>query len=144
MGYWNSIKLNSRKVSQLSLQDVFLILEAWFALVFFNLALHRVPLQRLQGESRIHPVNYRSATPAHISRMVSMAARLHPWVNMTCLMRALALRWMLGRRGIPTVLCLGVMKDKGNLQGHAWLEIDGAPLSEPPDRLHGYCVLSNG
>ena len=43
-----------------------------------------------------------------------------------CLPRALAARQMLQRRGARPALCIGVMRStEGQLQAHAWLEVDG-------------------
>jgi Transglutaminase-like superfamily len=41
-----------------------------------------------------------------------------------CLPTALVARWMLGRRGVASKLCLGVRRGTAGLAAHAWLEID--------------------
>jgi hypothetical protein len=46
-----------------------------------------------------------------------------PWMNAPCLPRALAAHAMLRRRGIASRLCLGVARDRGALNAHAWIEI---------------------
>ena len=46
-----------------------------------------------------------------------------PWMNASCLSRALAAHAMLRRRGIASRLCLGVARDGGALAAHAWVEI---------------------
>lgn len=63
--------------------------------------------------------------------------RAEPWARRasefipgaTCLHRSLASRVWLARRGIPTRLVVGFRRD-GGLEGHAWLEIEGAPTDE--------------
>jgi hypothetical protein len=52
---------------------------------------------------------------------ISTAAGHLPWRS-TCLVQAIAGRWMLRRRSIPSTLCIGV--DRGaiaRLEAHAWL-----------------------
>ena len=63
-----------------------------------------------------------------------------PWMNALCLPRALATHAMLRRRGIASRLCLGVVRERGNLAAHAWVEIGkdkivGAPEADGFTRL---------
>lgn len=63
------------------------------------------------------------------------AARRLPWSS-TCLVRALAGRSMLRRRGISSVLHLGVSTRNGRLTAHAWLTVGNATViggNEAPD-----------
>ncbi len=46
-----------------------------------------------------------------------------PWMKALCLPRALAAQAMLRRRGIASLLCLGVASNGGALAAHAWIEI---------------------
>jgi hypothetical protein len=46
-----------------------------------------------------------------------------PWMKSLCLPRALAAQTMLRRRGIPSKLCLGVARNGGAMEAHAWVEI---------------------
>jgi hypothetical protein len=62
-----------------------------------------------------------------IARLVAIAAH-HGLYRATCLRQSLALWWLLRRRGIPAELRIGVRKDSGDLQAHAWVEHAGAPL----------------
>lgn len=48
------------------------------------------------------------------------AVRRLPW-RTTCLVRAMAGRMMLARRGTPSTLVLGVASDEEGLSAHAWL-----------------------
>ena len=52
---------------------------------------------------------------------------------MTCLVRSLALRWMLNKRGIPVQLCIGVSKILFGMHAHAWVEINGQPIGDAQD-----------
>ena len=50
-----------------------------------------------------------------------------------CVERSLLLFHLLRRGGHPAHLCFGVAPDDGRLAGHAWVEIDGAPVAERVD-----------
>ncbi|MFN3648526.1 MAG: lasso peptide biosynthesis B2 protein [Armatimonadota bacterium] len=50
--------------------------------------------------------------------------------EVTCLPRALALFWLLRRRGIPAALRVGVCKEEGALLAHAWVELHGIAVGE--------------
>jgi hypothetical protein len=47
-----------------------------------------------------------------------------------CLVQALTLQRLLGRRGIVTELSIGVNRQDGRFGAHAWLEIDGVPVND--------------
>ncbi len=61
---------------------------------------------------------------ARIAWAVTAVSRLVPLA--TCLTQALAVQVLLGRRGYPANLRLGVARDKaGRFQAHAWVESEG-------------------
>jgi len=68
------------------------------------------------------------------SRMVLAASR-HSFIQSTCLERSLALWWLLARKGIASQLRIGVRKDSGKFQAHAWVEQEGNAIGEP-DSVH--------
>jgi hypothetical protein len=75
--------------------------------------------------------------------MVQSAARYVP--GAVCLPQALAVQFLLSRRGIMTELKLGVAKCEGAMQGHAWLESEGKPVfGGTPQSLSGYRPLQRG
>jgi len=49
-----------------------------------------------------------------------------------CLSQALLLRALLRRRGLDAVLQVGVRKDAGEFDAHAWVELDGHTLAQAP------------
>jgi hypothetical protein len=64
-----------------------------------------------------------------------------PWTR-TCLRRALVLQRLLAARGHAVSLNVGVRRQHGALEAHAWIEHRGVPLLEAePDRVPGYTVL---
>jgi hypothetical protein len=76
-----------------------------------------------------------TATQRTLARQVGWAvraaARRTPWES-NCLAQAIAAKWMLQQRGIPSTLTLGVAKDRenpSNLDAHAWLDCGGEILT---------------
>jgi hypothetical protein len=72
-------------------------------------------------------------------RAVDIAARHFPW-QLVCLPRAMAAKWMLSRRNVPSVLHLGIRRDATAPSGtelHAWLSVGGEPWvgGEAADRF---------
>ncbi|MGI9615893.1 MAG: lasso peptide biosynthesis B2 protein [Acidimicrobiales bacterium] len=80
-------------------------------------------------------------TARELGFVVRLTARLVP--DATCLRRALVLRYLLGRRGIPSVIRLGVRPGTAgeDLAFHAWVEVQDEVVSEQPKLIAGYEVL---
>lgn len=70
------------------------------------------------------------ASAALIAQMVR-AAEHHGIGHPTCLEASLALWWLLARQGIASDLRMGVRKEAGKFEAHAWIECGGAVLNEP-------------
>lgn len=68
-------------------------------------------------------------TAQRLARLVGIAANHGPY-RATCLRQSLALWWLLRRRGIPAELRIGVRKQQGELQAHAWVEHQGQGLND--------------
>lgn len=64
--------------------------------------------------------NAQGATGARVGLMVERAARTTWWRSM-CLEKALAGKWMLRRRGIPSTMYVGMAKRGDEFIAHAWL-----------------------
>jgi len=146
MGYWKSFKDKGAAARQFSFKDWLVILEAWLAQEYFNLALRFVSFEKLlarslpRSQAFLFPGQFLPAAQ-RIQRLANAAARLH-LPPATCLRRSLALGWMLNRRGIPAQLSLGVLMGAAGLQAHAWLEIAGQPLGEPEVITENFQKLS--
>jgi hypothetical protein len=61
----------------------------------------------------------------------SRAAR-QPWLRLTCLPRAIALKRLLVRQGCDARLVIALARQDPPV-GHAWVEVDGRPLLEADD-----------
>jgi hypothetical protein len=66
------------------------------------------------------------------ARLVEAAARRGPY-RASCLPRSLTLWWLLRRRGIDSELRIGVRKETGRLDAHAWVELRGEVLNDGAD-----------
>jgi hypothetical protein len=76
-----------------------------------------IPVER-SGDSR----------SVRIGAMLERAAQHTCWRSM-CLEKALAGRWMLRRRGIPSTMYVGMAKHGGNFIAHAWLVGEGRTVT---------------
>jgi Transglutaminase-like superfamily len=76
-----------------------------------------------------------------IARMVSLAGRRSPWPT-TCLRQALALWFLLARRGVATEVRIGAEKPANGLfAAHAWVEQGGHVLIGGEHVQQRYVVL---
>lgn len=69
------------------------------------------------------------------ARRISLAAAFFPG-RALCLEQSLALFTCLRRLGVAADLCLGVQPFP--FIAHAWVEVDGLPVLENTDTLHGF------
>jgi len=108
-----------------------------------NLLARFTPVTRQNAASRdfisseTHKQNART-----IARMEAAAARHIPFET-NCLEQSLALWWLLRRRGYPADLRIGVRKDAGSFEAHAWVEANGVVLSESGN-VHSHFVPLEG
>jgi hypothetical protein len=147
----DSFKLLPRKFQtalKLSLQDWWVLTQAWFVLLLFDLGLRLMGFPKLQTWTKETRARTSSRSPAekaptiqHTRKLLDIASRNHLY-TMTCLRRSLALQWMLARSGIHTELRFGARKENGVLSAHAWLEHDGIPIGEPEVVTERFEVLS--
>jgi hypothetical protein len=130
------MKRKLRTALTFSWGDWYILGQAWLLLLAVDLGLRLLPFARVQelvrlGRKAGQPqVAAASATIQCLRQLVGMAGRHHLY-PMSCLRQALALQWLLGRRGIIADLCFGVRKEADGLDAHAWLEYEGQPVGEP-------------
>lgn len=121
-----------------------LVIEAFLLNLTTRLGMWIVPLRSLwSGLRRLHRrgggVESAGQSPDSCEWAVVVSSGYVP--RATCLSRALALRTMLGRRGRDAEVRIGVAKaTDGELDAHAWVELDGRRLLEGPED-HKYAVL---
>lgn len=103
---------------------VLLQLEAFGWVAFVRATLWLRPYQELLRFCRIRSGNHLDRSAGRVLRAVRRAARLVPGAS--CLTQALTAQILLARRGVPSVLHLGVNRTENGVFGaHAWLEIGG-------------------
>jgi len=81
-----------------------------------------------------------SKQAALTAHMVNAADR-HGLVHPSCLAKSLTLWWLLGRQGITSRLRIGIRKENGKLEAHAWVEREGIALNEPEEQHHHYAAF---
>ena len=73
-------------------------------------------------------------------RMVHAAVH-YSFVTFTCLEESLTLWYLLSNRGIAARLRIGVRKDDGTFEAHAWVEHEGLALNQPEARHKHYAAF---
>ena len=118
-----------RAFARLPMRDRLLLFEAAGFVGYVRAALWLLPFPRVRAR-----VERLSRGPSKASEHVPPAQRVGWAVRETsrvvprasCLTQALAAQAMLGRRGLPARLHLGVARPDGDFEAPAWLESDGA------------------
>lgn len=129
-----------RRLIQMPFADKVLLARAWFALLAVDLGVRLASFDAVQRFIERYAKAGGAQTPARLQALVRLAARHHLW-KMACLPQALALRWLLAREGMLSVVIIGVRKQAGALEAHAWVELDGVALGEPADVRERFGVM---
>lgn len=82
------------------------------------------------------------AEAQRIARLGSATARTL-FLRATCLEQSLVLRWMLRRRGMSPVLCIGARKEANRFEAHAWVELNGIALEAGGAEHHHFVPFQN-
>ena len=108
------------------------VVAAGLALFGFR-RVHTVMARRSRPRSARFPTAQAAEARARsAANVVAIAAGRGP-VRATCLRRSLLLWWLLKRDGIETVVRVGVNRDAGTLNAHAWVEHLGRPVNDADD-----------
>jgi hypothetical protein len=119
-----------RKFLGRSWPDRLLLLEAFAWLTLAKLLIHGVPFRwlarRLGFQMAQSPETVSDSERVLACRVgwaVEAVARHSP-IQFVCFPQAIAAKWMLRRRGLPSTLYLGAkIKEKDKLDVHAWLRV---------------------
>ena len=118
------------KLCRLPMRERWLLFEVWCMLLGLDLALRCLPFTCIASfcrRLRETGDDGDAASPPPVTQLawlVTVAGRFSP-IKTTCLQEALALSWLLSRRGIAANLQIGVTHRHGDLAAHAWLEYNG-------------------
>lgn len=74
-------------------------------------------------------------------RMIAAAARRWP-LKATCLPQSFALWWHLRELGIDSELRIGVKKNDGRLDAHAWVEWQGRILNDSDEHCQSFAAFA--
>lgn len=116
--------------------------EAWARLLWHDLAFRWRRSGRGLGRSRaaVRPAFLPAADAGRLVAIFERAAHNHLG-RVACLPRSLALLAFLGRHGIHAKLRLGVRRGEAGIEGHAWLEHEGEPVSCGREAVAGFAPL---
>ena len=132
-----------RRFSALDPEARKLFLRAAALLPFVGMSLHTRGYKKTQAwlQKRLasRKVSAPTAGSAHqlvhkTWRMVR-AAEHHGFTRATCLEQSLALWYLLGRQRISSRIRVGVRRQAGKFEAHAWVEYEGEALNQP-EELH--------
>jgi hypothetical protein len=141
MAWLTLARHKQRKFQALSRAEQSLFIQALLILPLIAFGLRLAGLRRMQTLlARLAPLDpvpgsaVEGALPqaTATARWVKAAAINGPY-RATCLPQALAVWWLLRRRGITSDLRLGVRKAGGSFEAHAWVEHAGLVLNDPQD-----------
>jgi hypothetical protein len=125
-----------RKFLALDWTDRLMLLEALLYLGLSRAALLTIPFRQISRrlgkqfppEAVLPPGEPAPPVALRVSWAIDVMSRRTPWES-ACLAQAMAGKFMLRRRGIPSRLSLGMKKDTGGqLSAHAWLQVGDAVL----------------
>lgn len=127
-----------RKFRRLNANERGIVLEAaaalpvaWIALRIAGAGIRKAALARagFHASATAAGSNASSelAEAQRIARLQAATAR-NFFLRATCLEQSLVLRWMLRRRGMTPVLCIGARKEANQFEAHAWVELNGTAL----------------
>jgi len=108
------------------------LLSAMFLVPFVGAALRLrgvTPVLRAIGEVRPKAARVGALQTREITRIVGAVAARRPF-RANCLVRSIVLKRLLARHGIAGQLRLGVKKQGGEFEAHAWIELGERPLND--------------
>lgn len=139
-----------RRFFQVSQRDRWRLLLAQYRLLEARVLIWLRPSGRLlaaqPAAGPAHTRGRRADLPAGVVDLETavMRAARHGVFHPTCLTRALALHRLLdgaGHRG--SIIRVGVRRQSGHFQAHAWVELEGVVLGDEADHVGGFVELSD-
>jgi hypothetical protein len=138
MGYFKFIKSKILTFNALSRQEHLIFFQSLFLLPIIAFSLKLWGMQSTQtflAQISQKTISSTVATPLPLAKttstMVNLAATYSPlWGN--CLKKSLVLWYLLRCQGITSELRIGVRKENGEFQAHAWIEHAGVVLNDTP------------
>ncbi len=145
MGKWSRL----RQLHELTANDWRTLMTAMFMLPLIDAGLRIWGFRRvysaLNAMTPCPPESNPSLSDADMTalvRMVNVAAD-RGLVHITCLRRSLAVWWLLRRRGVVSEIQIGVRREQGLFEAHAWVERDGVVLNDRADIGLAFATLAS-
>jgi hypothetical protein len=140
--FWSRSRRRFRALARMSWSDRALAVESLAMLAAARLFVKTTPEQQLVARIGGSPVASedfpnapatktapnRNTVAARVGVSVERVARFTWWRSM-CLEKALAGKWMLRRRGIPSTMYVGMARQGSEFVAHAWLVGEGQTLT---------------
>lgn len=136
-----------RKLLALSHSERFLLARAFVDLTLVEFGLRLFGFQRVMRRIESETTAGNRTVDAHhwrrtrdYTRWLETASQHHP-SRVRCLHRSVALHRWLRREGLPSELRIGVLKEDGTLRAHAWVELGGKVVNDPPASVMPFTPL---
>jgi Transglutaminase-like superfamily len=132
-----------RRFSALDLEarKLFFRAAAWLAFVAVSLRTRGYKSTQAWLQKRLESRNATALDAGSIGELVHKTCRMvraaqrHGLTRSTCLEESLALWYLLGRQNISSRIRIGVRKQAGKFEAHAWVEYEGEALNQS-EELH--------
>ncbi len=114
---------------------------AWLAFVVMSLRTRGYKKTQAWLQKRLESRNATALDAGSIGELVHKTCRMvraaqrHGLTRSTCLEESLALWYLLGRQNISSRIRIGVRKQAGKFEAHAWVEYGGEALNQS-EELH--------
>ena len=114
---------------------------AWLAFVVMSLRTRGYKKTQAWLQKRLESRNATALDAGSIGELVHKTCRMvraaqrHGLTRSTCLEESLALWYLLGRQNISSRIRIGVRKQAGKFEAHAWVEYEGEALNQS-EELH--------
>jgi hypothetical protein len=114
---------------------------AWLAFVVMSLRTRGYKKTQAWLQKRLERRNATTLGAGSIGELVHKTCRMvraaqrHGLTRSTCLEESLALWYLLGRQNISSRIRIGVRKQAGKFEAHAWVEYEGEALNQS-EELH--------
>jgi hypothetical protein len=119
----------------------FLVLRAYFTLIYFDLLLARGNFSALYIKVREYPMARPTGVNDATHRICSAVDMACIWYckQVLCLQRSAATACLLKRYGVPAQMMIGAQQMP--FKAHAWVEVNGRVVNDKPYMREMYGVL---
>jgi hypothetical protein len=119
----------------------FLLLKAYWKLIYFDLYLAKETFSALYETVRNCPIAKKTPSPDAVAQICSAVdtACIWYWKEALCLQRSAATACLLKNYGVPAQMVIGAKQMP--FKAHAWVEVDGRVVNDRPYTPEMYSVL---